>query len=288
MKLKSGLLLLALAAALFFGFRSQPKSPHALGMIDNLNKDSLIYAAGFKMIGEAVGRTISPNFNEDKLQANIVRMKKAQCQVYMCNILFSSSMKIAGPAVNEQRVLPYFDSLLTRANQAGVKWLILGSGGARRIPDGYDAKKAQADFTVLCGKLAQLAQKHKIMLVLESLETDETNFLVNLKETAEVVRGVNNPYFKLNVDIYHMGRMKESPQVIVDNADLIVHCEIAELEKRTLPGIKGDDLKPYMRAIRKANYKGPIFIEATAAYSPADLMMSYKFLSKQLDEVYAE
>ncbi|MFD2148473.1 sugar phosphate isomerase/epimerase family protein [Mucilaginibacter antarcticus] len=197
-------------------------------------------------------------------------------------------MKIAGPAVNEQCVLPYADSLFMRAKQAGVNWLILGSGGARRIPDGYDAKKAQVDFTVLCGKLALLAQMHKIMLVLESLETDETNFLVNLKETAEVVRAVNNPNFRLNVDIYHMGRMKESPQVIVDNADLIVHCEIAELEKRTLPGMKGDDLKPYLRAIRKAKYKGPIFIEATAPYTPADATMSYKFLSRQLDEVYAE
>jgi sugar phosphate isomerase/epimerase len=288
MKLKSGILILLLPLALLFSFRSQPKSPHALGMIAALDKDSLVYAAGFKMIGESVSRSISPSFSETQLGNNINRMKKAQCQVYMCNILFSSSIKIAGPAVNEKLVLPYADSLFTRAKQAGVSYLILGSGGARRIPEGYDAKKAQADFTVLCGKLALLAQKHKIMLVLESLETDETNFLVNLKETAEVVRAVNNPYFKLNADIYHMGRMKESPQVIIDNADLLVHCEIAELEKRTLPGMKGDDLKPYLRAIRKANYKGPIFIEATAPYTAADAVMSYRFLTKQLDEVYAE
>jgi hypothetical protein len=32
--------------------------------------------------------------------------------------------------------------------------------------------------------------------------------------------------------------MKESPQIIIDNADILVHCEIAELEKRTLPGMK--------------------------------------------------
>ncbi|MFD2148474.1 hypothetical protein [Mucilaginibacter antarcticus] len=88
MKLRSGIVLSLCSATLLFSFKPQPKSPHALGMIENLNKDSIVYAAGFKMIGEAVSRSISPSFTEEKLQTNITRIKKAQCQVYMCNILF--------------------------------------------------------------------------------------------------------------------------------------------------------------------------------------------------------
>ncbi|MBC7399009.1 MAG: sugar phosphate isomerase/epimerase [Mucilaginibacter sp.] len=288
MKLKTGIVLLLLSAAALFSFRTQQKPPNALGLILSIDKDSIAHAAGFKMIGESVGKMLSPSLNEEKFRSNIERINKAQCKVYMCNILFPSSMKIAGPAVNTPRVLAYVDSVFLRAEQANIKHIILGSGGSRRLPDGYDTKKAQADFTLLCGKLALVAQKHHIMLVLESLETAETNFLLTLKETAEVVRAVNNPNFKLNADIYHMGRMKETPQVIVDNADIIVHCEIAELEIRTLPGMKGDDLKPYLRALRTANYKGPIFMEPGAPYTAADAAMSFKFLTRQLEEVYAE
>jgi sugar phosphate isomerase/epimerase len=288
MKFKTCIFLSLLSVALLFSFRQQQTPPNALGLVASLDKDNEVYAAGFKMIGEAVSRTLSPSFTEDQFKHNIERIKKAKCKVYMCNILFPSAMKIAGPQVNEPVVLAYADSVFLRAKQAGIGHIILGSGGSRRLPDGYDAKKAQADFTVLCGKLALLAQKHHIILVLESLETAETNFLLTLTETAQVVRTVNNPNFRLNADIYHMGRMKESPQSIVDNADLIVHCEIAELEVRSLPGMKGDDLKPYLRALKKANYKGPIFMEPSAPYTAADAAMSFKYLTKQLAEVYAE
>jgi hypothetical protein len=288
MKLKTGIALMLLSIATLLKVSAQQKAPNALGLIVSIDKDSLAHAAGFKMIGESVGKILSPSLTEEKFRSNIGRIKKAQSKVYMCNILFPSTMKIAGPVVNTPVILAYIDSVFLRASQANIKYIILGSGGSRRLPDGYDSKKAQADFTVLCNKLALVAQKHNIMLVLESLETVETNFLLTLRETAEVVRAVNNPNFKLNADIYHMGRMKESPQVIVDNADIIVHCEIAELEIRTLPGMKGDDLKPYLRALRKANYKGPIFMEPSAPYTAADAAMSFKFLTRQLDEVYAE
>jgi hypothetical protein len=249
MKLKTGIILLLLTVAAYSS-HAQQKAPNSLGLIVSVNKDSIAHAAGFTMIGESVGKMLSPSLTEAQFKSNVERIKNAQSKVYMCNILFPSTMKIAGPIVNTPVILAYVDSVFLRASQAGIHHIILGSGGSRRLPDGYDAKKAQADFTVLCSKLALVAQKHHIMLVLESLETAETNFLLTLKETAEVVRAVNNPNFKLNADIYHIGRMKEDPQVIIDNADIIVHCEIAELEIRTLPGMRGDDLKPYLRATK--------------------------------------
>jgi hypothetical protein len=251
MKLKTYLIVVLLAVTTY-NSRAQKKAPNMLGLILPLSKDSLAHAAGFTMIGESVSKMLSPSLTETQFQNNIEQLKKAQSKVYMCNILFPGTMKIAGPVVNTPRVLAYVDSVFLRASQANIKYIILGSSGSRRLPDGYDNKKAQADFTVLCGKLALVAQKHNIMLVLESLETAETNFLLNLKETAEVVRAVNNPNFKLNADIYHMGRMKETPQVIVDNADIIVHCEIAELEIRTLPGMKGRRFKTLFTRLKKS------------------------------------
>jgi hypothetical protein len=279
---------LVLPLAALFKARPQQKPVIALGIVAPIEQDSAIYAAGFSMIGESVSKMLSPSLSEARFSRNIARVKKARCKVYMCNILFQPQMKIAGPNVNEPVVLAYADSVFMRAHQAGIPVVILGSGTSRRIPDGYDAKKAQADFTVLCGKMALLAQKHHIMLILESLETVETNFLLTLRSTAEVVRAVNNPNFKLNADIYHMLREGESPQSIVDAADVIVHCEIAEKQKRTLPGVMGDDFKPYLRALKKANYKGPIFMEPSGGYPLSDMQLSVKYLTRQIDEVWAE
>ena len=275
-------------AGIFLFHPTKEKIPK-LGIVAPIEQDSLIYASGFRMLGESVGKMLSPSIPEEQFVKNIARMKKAKCKVFLCNIFFpGSTIKIAGPNVDEKRVLSYADTVFSRAKRAGVPYIILGSGGARRIPDGYDMKKAQDDFAILCRKLAGVAAKYGITLILESLETAECNFLISLKSAAEVVRAANHPNFKLNADIFHMLREGESPQSIIDAGDLIVYCEIAEKQTRSLPGVKGDDFKPYLRALRKANYKGYIFIEGNTTDPKNDMPLSFKYLSRQLKEVYSE
>jgi sugar phosphate isomerase/epimerase len=288
MKLKIGIILSAIFPVVLSGFMPDKKSIPRLGIVAPLEQDSLIYAAGFRMLGESVGRMLSPSLPEEQFQLNLARIKKARCKVFLCNIFFPGTMKIAGPGVDENRVLGYADTVFSRAKKAGISFIVLGSGGARRIPEGYDAKKAKADFVVLCRKLAMVAGKYGVMIALESLEAAETNFLITLNSAAEVVRAVDHPNFKLNADIFHMMREGESPQSIVDAADILVYCEIAEKQKRTLPGVQGDDFKPWLRALRKAKYKGHIFIEGNIGDPGNDMPLSFKYLTRQLEEVYAE
>src|SRR5688572_4882376 len=288
MKFKIGILLSVLGLTGLLGFIPGKKTIPRLGIVAPIEQDSLIYAAGFRMLGESVGKMLSPSLTEEQFQQNLTRIKMARCKVFLCNIFFSGSIKIAGPVVDENRVLGYADTVFSRAKKAGIPFIILGSGGARRIPEGYDVEKAKADFAILCRKLAKLASKYGIMIALESLQAAETNFLVSLRSAAEVVRAVDHPNFKLNADIFHMMRQEESPQSIIDAADILIYCEIAEKQKRSLPGIQGDDFKPWLRALRKAKYKGAIFIEGYTNDPGNDIPLSFKYLTRQLKEVYAE
>jgi len=271
-----------------FGFRQEKESFPQLGICHRLDQDSLVYASGFRLIGESVGRMLSPSLTEEQFQQNILRIKNAKSKVFLCNVFFPGTIKIAGPDVDENRVLSYADTILSRAKKAGIPCIVLGSGGPRRLPDGYDVVKAKTDFISLCKKLALVAGKYEVMIALESLQSSETNFLNTVKSAAEIVRAVNHPNFRLNADIFHMMRENESPQSIIDAADLLGHCEIAEKQSRSMPGVMGDDFKPYLRALRKANYKGHIFIEANSTNPNNDIPLSFKYLSRQLEEVYAE
>jgi sugar phosphate isomerase/epimerase len=287
MKLIAALVLFVALTALLSFVPGKEYIPQ-IGLVAPLDQDSLVHAAGFRMIGETVSRMISPSLSEEQFKLNLARIKKAKCKVFLCNIFFTGKIKIAGPAVDNARVVAYADSVFSRAQQAGIPVIVLGSGGARRIPEGYDAQKAQADFVVLCRQLAVAAQKHKTMIAIESLQASETNFLTTLKSAADVVRAVNHPNFKLNADIFHMMRGGESPQSIIDAKDIVVHCEIAEKQKRSFPGVQGEDFKPYLRALRKANYKGNIFIEGNTSNPSVDIPLSFTYLTKQIKEVYAE
>jgi sugar phosphate isomerase/epimerase len=288
MKYKTNLLPASFVLLLLFSFRAEKNYTPSVGIIVPLEQDSLVYASGFRITGESVGRMLSPSLTEEQFQQNLLRIKKARCKLYLCNVFFGGKMKIAGPEVNEGDVLAYADTIFSRAKTAGISLIVLGSGTARRIPEGYDTQKAEADFVVLCRKLAMVAGKYGILIALENLQAAETNFLTTLISAAAVVKAVNHPNFKLNADIFHMTRMGEPPQSIADAADLLVHCEIAEKEKRTLPGVQGDDFKPYLRALRQANYKGHVFIEGNLSNPINDIPLSFKYLSRQLEEVYAE
>ena len=288
MKLKFTIIAFPIFSFLSIGILPPAKPKPELGIIASLDQDSLVYASGFRMLGESVGRMLSPSLTEDQFRENLRRIKKAKCKVVLCNIFFPGSIKIAGPAVNEARVLGYADTVFSRAREAGIGLIVLGSGTARRIPDNYDTARAKKDFVVLCRKLAMVAAKYEIAIALESLQAAETNFLVSLNSSAEIVREVDRTNFKLNADIFHMMRQGESPKSIVDAADVLVYCEIAEKQKRSLPGVEGDDFKPWLRALRAAKYKGHLFIEGNTTDPVNDLPLSFRWLSRQLEEVYAE
>ena len=287
-KLRFELSLIAIIILPWFGFLTPNSSVPELGIIVPLEQDSLAYASGFRMLGESVGRMLSPSLTGEQFAENLQRIKKAKCKVVLCNIFFPGNIKIAGPDVNETRVLGYADSVFSRAKTAGIGLIVLGSGTARRIPDNYDTTKAKRDFVALCRKLSVVAATYEIMIALESLQSAETNFLISLNSAAEIVRSVNHPNLRLNADIFHMLRQGESPQSIIDAADILIYCEIAEKQRRSLPGVVGDDFKPWLRALRKANYKGHIFIEGNSNDLRKDMPLSFKWLTLQLQEVYAE
>ena len=259
-----------------------------LGMIAPIAQDSLLHAAGFRMLGESVGRMLSPKLTEAEFRANLQKIKSAKTKVYVCNVLFPGSIKIAGPEVDEARVLGYLDTVLQRASRANIPVIVLGSGGARRLPDNYDEALAKREFTALAAKMAKVAKKHDITIAIENLNSTETNFLTTLQDAAEVVKNVDHPNFRLNADIYHMMKENEPPQHIRDAGNIIVYVEVAEKEGRTLPGVQGEDFRPYFSALKAIGYKGPLFIEGSVQNPATEIPYAHAYLTKQLKEAYAE
>ncbi|WP_231459726.1 sugar phosphate isomerase/epimerase [Pedobacter sp. Leaf132] len=257
-----------------------------LGIVSSISRDSIIHAAGFKYIGESVSNMISPALSIEAFESNLEKIRNAKTKILSCNVFFPGSIKIAGPDVDLAKVLTYADGVLSRANKAGVKFIILGSSSARSIPEGYDKEKAKCDFVKTCAELAKLAAKHHVIIALENLQSSETNFINTVRDAADVVRKVNNPSFRLNADIFHMMRENESPEEIVKAGKLLAFCELAEKEKRSLPGVMKDDFKPYFSALKRISYSGYLFIEGKIEHPEVEILFAFKYLTQQLTEVY--
>ena len=92
--------------------------------------------------------------------------------------LFPADMKVVGPDVHTDQVKAYLVKALDRSQQLGVKFVVFGSGDARRAPEGFSKEKAFDQLVTLGKFLAVEAQKRKMIVVAEPLRRQEGTMTV--------------------------------------------------------------------------------------------------------------
>jgi sugar phosphate isomerase/epimerase len=276
-----------LLAASVNAFAQKNNRAPQIGIVQNIEADSLVHAAGYGQLVESASKLLFPRTVTDaQFEQNLAAIRKLRTPLYAYNIFMPGDLKLVGPEVNEQAVLTHAEAVFRRCRDTGVKMIMWGSGGSRRVPDGFDAAQAKTQFITLAQKVSALAGHYNIVLALENLNHTETNFINTAADALDVVKKVNSPHFKLCADIYHMLMESEPPAAIEQAGSLLIHCDIAEKEGRTPPGVHGQDFRPYLQALKKIKYQGKIILECRWQNLATEAPSAYRYLKQQLDEVY--
>ena len=258
-----------------------------IGVVQDLENDSLLHAYGYRYLVESTSKLFSPKkVSDQQFEAVLQSIKKLQTPLYGTNIFIPGELKVVGPVIDEKAVLSYVEVVFKRGHAAGIKLITWGSGGSRGVPEGFDRAKAKEQFVSIAGKIAALAKNYSITLALENLNSTECNFINTVVEAYDIVKAVDHENFRLCVDIYHMLKEGESAAVIEKTKKYLVYCEIAERENRTPPGVRGDDFKPYLQALKKIGYQGKIVIECRWDDIRTQGASAYRYLHEQIMEVY--
>jgi len=220
-----------------------------------------IAEAGYDYVEASVSGFLVPGQNDSSFQANMEQMKQLGAKIISCNSFIPAEFRLTGTDIRYNEILAWAETAFRRAQMANISYIVLGSGSARKIPDGFDRQEATQQFIELCRQLAPLAQKYDVTVVVEPLNRGETNFINSLSEGAAIVKSVNHPNIRLLCDIYHMMREDEPAEEIVKYGEFLRHCHIAEKETRSAPGTAGDDFRPYFNALKQIKYQGCISIE---------------------------
>lgn len=274
-------------AFMAFGIVLASAQTPEIGIAADMEKDSLLNASGYGHLVESIGKIMSPrSVSDEQFKKNLRAIKNLKTPLYAVNIFLPGELKTVGPNVDEQAILAYTDQVFRRCREADVSMVVWGSGGSRRLPEGFSKEKATEQFVAIAKKIAVQASQYDIQLTLENLNSGETNFLNLLSEVHEVVKRVDEPNFRVCVDIYHMLRENEPASVIEEAGALITHCDIAEKEKRTPPGTMGDDLTPYLKALKKAGFQGKIILECRWDDFDRQAPIAKRHLEEKIAEVY--
>lgn len=240
--------------------------------------------AGFDYAEGSVTDVLMPRQPDDAFRKSLAEWRMVGVPVPVVNSFIPRELRITGPEVDFAALETYVATSMARAEEAGVGIIVFGSGGARRIPDGFDRSAAHQQIVNFCRMTARHARKHGVTVVVEPLNLAECNVLNTVSECAALVNEIDDPAIRLLADAYHMLRDGDSNDSIVEHRSLLVHTHIATIPNRLVPGAEECDFSGFFNALSKAGYRGMLSIEAGAgmiANPDTDLPGALSFM-KQL------
>ena len=86
----------------------------------------------------------------DQVRARAAQLEKAGVSLESMNVLFPGDIRLTGPQADFSAVDSYLEENLPKAQALGVKVVVFGSGGARRVPEGFPQEEAFAQLVELC------------------------------------------------------------------------------------------------------------------------------------------
>jgi sugar phosphate isomerase/epimerase len=234
-----------------------------IGVCTGISNNGILASAGFSYIEEAVRNFLVPAEDESVFQGKCALLKESSLPIEACNNFIPGNLKSVGPAAAHDDILQFAETAFRRAEVAGVKTIVFGSGGSRAIPEDFSREKAREQFVNLCKRMAPVAEKYHVIVSLEPLNSQECNFINSVAEGGGIVEAVNHKNIRLLADIYHMLRENESPSNISRYSHFLCHTHIAENAGRSAPGVNKEDFTAYFKALKDAKYQGRMSIECS-------------------------
>lgn len=231
------------------------------GVCGSLKALAALQNTGIDYVEEHLLNFLMPLKSEEDFAARKLEAEKSSLPIEAANCYLPGDLKCVGENVDIEALLSYSDTAFRRAQEIGIEIVVFGSGGSRRIPEGFAPERALEQFVGLLKQLGPLAEKRGITITVEPLHKAECNFITSLGEGAEIVEKCDHPNVALLADIYHMTKDGQGPEDIVRFGKHLRHLHIAEHEKRTAPGTMGDDFRPFFRALKQVSYDARISIE---------------------------
>ncbi len=234
-------------------------------------------AAGYDYFEWSVGSLLHPREDEAVFEEALTQAQAVGLPFPAANVFIPADLKITGPEVDAAALDAFVNTALSRAEKAGLQVIVFGSGGARRIPDGFDRVQAWQQLVDFCIRMAPAAAQHQVTIVVEPLNTGETNVINSVEEGARLVKEVKHPNIRLLADGYHWAKEFEPAKPILDNAALLMHAHIATVEGRRPPRPE-DPCAPFLDALCQAGYDGRLSIEGNISDPEAELPVALQLM----------
>jgi sugar phosphate isomerase/epimerase len=234
-----------------------------VGYCSTLKNIDAAKAAGFDYF--ELGTSEIAALSDDEYEKAVTHIKQVGLPVPVTNLFLPAALKVTGPQIDRDQQMAYVKKAFARLSRLGTEIVVFGSGGARRIPDGFPKEDAFKQLVEFGKRIAPEARAHGLTIAIEPLRREETNIINSAAEGLELVTAIDDPNLQLMVDFYHLASEKEDPEIVVRARAHIRHLHMANPQGRVFP-LHWDeyDYAPFFAALGKIGYDKRISVEASA------------------------
>lgn len=172
-----------------------------------------------------------------------------------CN-LFPGSVPVIGENVSEKAIRDYLDVGFARASEMGVKKLIFGSAGARKLGD-YDKTKADEQFLECLRILDEYCTKYNMEVLIECIRRGEADYINTLEEGAAMAKkaqAAGYTHILLMADLFHMSCNGEPIADFEKNLPIIHHVHVCDADREIPVGKFNDYLVSGVEIMKNHGY----------------------------------
>ncbi len=176
----------------------------------------------------------------------------------------------------------YFESGVRRTKPLGLKYIVIGSGGARKVPEGMTREAALARLVELLRRFGQIADRYNIDVYVEPLRHFETDVINTVIEAIEICKQVDHPRIGCVADFYHMASEGEPfSNIAIANANgYLQHIHMATAVRNIPLHSDTDEVTAIAQELKSIGYSGRVVLEGAAK---PDMDTALREFSEQFD-----
>ena len=216
---------------------------------------------------------------------NLIKDKNIKCEAANC--FFPGDYKITGENIDYNKIEEYLKTGFERANKVGIKTVVMGSGGARNLPDSYSYKNGIKDIIhVVRDYISPISAEYGIDFVFEPLRKAESNIINTIKEGAMLASSIDMHNVGVLGDLYHMHMEGDTYNDVKELKGILRHAHISnpapDNSKYNRAYIKDDSEYDYKGFFDALEYAGcqRVSIEASTDNFNEDAKTAYEILKK--------
>jgi len=199
------------------------------------------------------------------------------------NCLLPGDLKITGPDADLYRARRFVKTAFQRIADVGGEVVVFGSGGARRVPEGYPMDKARKQILDFLASCAEAGAEYGVTVAIEPLNSKESNIINSVPEAVGFADALGAAGVRVLADFYHIDEDKQPFEDIIAAGWNLAHVHTADTGRR-YPGSGSYDYDGFFSALRQIGYDARISVECIFGDFESEARAALEFLQAKWQE----